>query len=118
VLKMAYGYTIDSQKEDPLVGTNNQVLANFSLAAVPMGWAVRVVPALRYLPVWFPVTTFKKTAREWCEAVESFAYFPYRFVQRQMAAGVHKPSYVSKLVEQRQREGNGQLGPEDEEAIV
>lgn len=117
VLKMAYGYRINSKDHDPLVETTKTTISNFSLAAVPMGWAVDIVPVLQYLPDWFPGTKFKKTARQYREIVEASAYPPYKFVQRQMAADEHQPSYVSKLVEQLERE-NGGLNAEDEETII
>ena len=114
---MAYGYAIDTSGSDVLVGTIKSTIANFSLAAVPMGWAVDIMPALRYLPDHFPGAGFKETARRWRKIVEASAYIPYEFVQRQMAAGEHRPSYVSKLVEQLERE-NGGLNAGDEEAII
>lgn len=115
---MAYGYTIDSQGSDVLIDAINRTLANFSLAAVPMSWAVDIVPALRYLPENFPGAKFKETARDWRKTVEASAYMPYRFVQRRVAAGDHQPSYVSKLIQQLEQEGNGSLSPEDERAII
>lgn len=39
--------------------------------------------------------------------VEASAYPPYRFVQRQMAAGEHQPSDISKLVEKLEPENGG-----------
>jgi len=114
---MAYGYKVNEQEPDVLVSIINRTISNFSLAAVPMGWAVDVIPALRYLPDWFPGAGFKKTAREYRKVVEASAYVPYRFVQRQMASGNYQPSYVSRLIEQLERE-NGKLSAEDEEAII
>ncbi|QSS65943.1 O-methylsterigmatocystin oxidoreductase [Histoplasma capsulatum] len=62
VLKTAYGYTIEPHKPDPLVDLIDKMMTEFSLAAVPMAWAVDIIPALRYLPENFPGATFKKTA--------------------------------------------------------
>lgn len=115
---MAYGYTIESQKPDVLVETIDRMMAEFSQAAVPMGWAVDIIPALQYLPDGFPGTGFKDTARKWRKSIEASAYVPYRSVQRQMAAGVHRPSYVSKLVEKLSQDGVGELSVEDEEAVI
>jgi cytochrome P450 len=114
---MAYGYRFDEKGSDMLFDIIKSTTANFSLVAVPMGWAVDIMPSLRHLPDWFPGTGFKRIARGYRETVEASAYVPYKFVQRQMPAGEHQPSYVSKLVEQLQRE-NGKLSAEDEEAIV
>jgi hypothetical protein len=96
VLKTAYGYTIESQKPDGLVETIDRMIPEFSLAAVPMGWVVDIVPALQNLPDGFPGTRFKKNARKWRKSIEVSAFVPCRFFRRQMAAGIHRPSYVSQ----------------------
>ncbi|EGE82874.1 OrdA protein [Blastomyces dermatitidis ATCC 18188] len=120
VLKMAYGYTIEPHKPDPLVNLIDKMMMEFSLAAVPMAWAVDIIPALRHLPENFPGATFKKTARRWRKSIQASAYIPYRFVQRQMASDpTHQLSYVSKLVQQlRGDDQNAKLEQEDEQAII
>ncbi|KAL3473137.1 cytochrome P450 [Aspergillus californicus] len=118
VLKMTYDYTIESHKPDPLVDLIEKMMTEFSLAAVPMAWAVDIVPALQHLPENFPGATFKKTATKWRKSIHASAYIPYRFVQRQIAAVTHRPSYVSKLIQQLKGEGNANLSPEDEQAII
>lgn len=115
---MAYGYTMKSHEPDPVVDLIEKMMTEFSLAAVPMAWAVDIIPALQYLPENFPGATFHKTARKWRKSIQASAYIPYRFVQRQMAAFTYKPSYVSKLVQQLRGEENGHLGQEDEQAII
>ena len=92
-------------------------MTEFSLAAAPMAWPVDIIPILRYLPENFPGVTFKKTARKWRQSIQSVAHKPYRFVRNQMAAGRHRESYVSRLVEQCTRE-DGTLSAEDEQAII
>jgi hypothetical protein len=67
---MAYGYTIETQKPNVLAETIERLMAEFSLAAVPMGWAVDIVPALQNLPDGFPGTRSKKTARKWRKSIE------------------------------------------------
>jgi len=118
ILKAAYGYTVESQKPDVLVETIDRMMAEFSLAAVPMGWAVDIIPALQHLPDGFPGTGFKRTARKWRKSIETSAYVPYKFVRRQMAAGSNKPSYVSKLVEKLSQDGNGDLSVDDEKSVI
>ena len=116
-MKTAYGYAVVPQGSDILVTLSDRMMTEFSLAAAPMAWPVDIIPILRYLPENFPGVTFKKTARRWRKSIESVAHIPYRFVQRQMAAGRHRESYVSRLVEQNREEG-GDLSGEDEEAII
>ncbi|OJD10762.1 hypothetical protein AJ78_08313 [Emergomyces pasteurianus Ep9510] len=120
VLKMAYGYTIEPHKPDPLVDLIEQMMTEFSLAAVPMAWAVDIIPVLRYLPEYFPGATFKKTARKWRKSIQAAAYIPYRFVQRQMAScpTSYRLSYVSKLVQQLSGEKNAKLEQGNEQAII
>jgi len=48
VPKVAYGYTIESQKPDIMMETTGKMIAEFSSAAVPMGWAVSATPASIY----------------------------------------------------------------------
>lgn len=115
---MAYGYTVEPRKKDLLVSLIDKMMQEFSLAAAPMSWAPDIVPALRHLPDGFPGATFQTTARKWRRSIEASAYIPYRFVQRQMATSTHRPSYVSKLVEQLKSKADGLLSREDEEAVI
>ena len=92
---------------------------NLSLAFVPLSWAIDAVPALKYLPDWFPGTSYRKTARQWKATNEVAAELPYNFVKRQLALKAHRPSYVSSLLEQNMTKTGHeiQLTPSDEEAI-
>ncbi|KAM0321851.1 hypothetical protein ACHAQA_009856 [Verticillium albo-atrum] len=116
VLKIAYGYTVEPHKHDVLVDLINTMMTEFSLASVPMTWAVDMLPFLRHLPENFPGIGFKKTARKWRKSIEDAGRVPYRFVQRQMDASANKPSYISKLVQECKE--NDTLSREDEEAIT
>lgn len=115
---MAYGYTIEPQKPDTLVELVDKMMAEFSLAAVPMAWAVDIIPALQYLPSRFPGAKFQRTAQSWRKSILASAYIPYRFVQRQMTTVTHRPSYVSRLVQQVKPQEEAELRKEDEEAII
>lgn len=117
---MAYGYTVEPHEPDPLVELSDRMMTEFSQAAVPMAWAVDVIPALRCIPDSFPGAGFKRTARKWRKSIEATAHIPYRFVRRQMAAGDgdYQPSYVSKLIQQLERENNGSLNQTDEHAVI
>jgi cytochrome P450 len=115
---MAYGYNIEPDGPDVLVNLIEKMMAEFSIAAVPMSWAVDILPFLQYLPDNFPGATFKKTARRWRRSIHASAYIPYQFVQRQMAALTHRQSYVSKLIGKLKDDGGANLTKEDEEAVV
>ncbi|GJN76720.1 hypothetical protein PLIIFM63780_000207 [Purpureocillium lilacinum] len=118
ILKITYGYAVESHSADPLVKLVEEMMDNFSSAFVPLAWVVDIVPQLRYLPEGFPGASFKKTAREWYEVTRKVYDAPFSFVQELMAAGTNRPSFVSSLIE-RLRHGSedGELCKEDEEAI-
>jgi len=115
---MAYGYTIEPHEPDALLDLIEKMMREFSLAAVPMAWAVDIIPALRHLPENFPGARFKKTARKWRKSIQASAYIPYRFFQRQMATSFYRHSYVSRLIQQLREEESAKLSSEDEEAVI
>lgn len=45
ILKIAYGYTIEPHKRDPLVHMANVALDEFSKAGIPGAWLVDIIPA-------------------------------------------------------------------------
>jgi hypothetical protein len=113
-LKIAYGYTTEPYKSDPLVALAGKALDEFAKAAVPGVWVVDMMPfreypaylegkakllIVRYLPDWFPGTGFKRTARQWKATLIDLTERPYAFVKHQMAQGKHKPSFLSELLE-------------------
>ncbi|UKZ78143.1 hypothetical protein TrVFT333_005877 [Trichoderma virens FT-333] len=99
MLKITYGYVIEPFAQDPLIQLMQDVMTNLSLAFVPLSWAVDFIPAIRYLPDWFPGTGFKKTARKWKSINEAVTKTPYNFVQKQMARGTYgQKSYVSEHI--------------------
>lgn len=118
ILKMAYGYSIEPNKADPLVDLIGLMMANFSVAAVPLGWLVDVIPALKYLPDGFPFTAFKDTARRWNIITKAAAEIPYLFVKRQVANGRYRSSYVANLIQQRSNDAEGSLPSHDDEHVI
>lgn len=48
ILKIAYGYTIEPHKRDPLVQGANLALEHFSIAGTPGTWLVDMIPACMY----------------------------------------------------------------------
>ncbi|QKX61440.1 uncharacterized protein TRUGW13939_08588 [Talaromyces rugulosus] len=88
VLRTAYGYTIETHTPDPLAESGDKMMIEFSMAAVPMAWAVDIIPILQYLPICFPSPKFQKTARIWRKSIQSSACIPYRFVKTQMATSI------------------------------
>jgi hypothetical protein len=114
ILKIAYGYTTEPYKSDPLVELAGKAMDEFAKAAVPGVWVVDIMPfrkysaylkgkakllVVRYLPDWFPGTRFKRTARQWRATLTDLTERPYAFVKHQMAQGKYEPSFLSQLLE-------------------
>ncbi|KEZ40609.1 putative Cytochrome P450 oxidoreductase OrdA-like protein [Scedosporium apiospermum] len=120
VLSITYGYTIERKGPDPLVDLIEHAMENLSRAFVPLSWAIDAVPAINYLPDWFPGMTYRKTAQEWKAINEAAAELPYAFVKQQLEKSAHRPSYVSNLLEKnmtRSKTNDIKLDGDDEEAI-
>ena len=94
-------------------------MENLSLAFVPLAWAIDSVPALKYLPDWFPGTSYRKTAQEMRAVNEAAAELPYAFVKRQLALETNRTSYVSNLLKENMSKSGNEIhvAPADEEAI-
>lgn len=89
---------------------------NFSAAIVPLFWPVDIIPALKYFPEWFPGCSSHRTARQWKRVNDVVADVPYAFVKQQAAEKNHKPSYVSKHIDDIVREKQT-LSLDDENTI-
>lgn len=48
ILKIAYGYTIEPHKRDPLVHIANLALEHFSIAGTPGAWLVDMIPLCEF----------------------------------------------------------------------
>ncbi|KAF8550635.1 cytochrome P450 [Imleria badia] len=110
VLKVTYGYTVQEEK-DPFVELADKVMAMVSLVATPGAFLVDVVPALRYLPEWFPGTGFLQDAKKYHRLMMESVLRPHQYVVEQMAAGTAIPSFSSTLLE-------GGVSPEEEDVIM
>ncbi|OJZ88736.1 hypothetical protein ASPFODRAFT_713607, partial [Aspergillus luchuensis CBS 106.47] len=119
ILRLTYGYCIQTNEEDPLVDLVERVTRNISDAFMPMAWLIDIIPAVQCLPDGFPGTAFKETARQWNSFSQEVADIPYSFVRNQMKIGSHRPSYISRILEERSSSGTGvsTLSPPEEEAV-
>lgn len=94
------------------------MMNNLSKSAVPLSWAVDVIPALRFLPSFLPGTSFKQTAKEAYAINDLVTDVPYQFVQQEMAKGAHRPSFVSSSLTEN-KHSNGKEGMDhDTESVI
>jgi hypothetical protein len=98
ILRIAYGYELQGD-DDPLVKLVDRAILQFSLATTPGAWLVDVLPFLKHIPAWVPGAGFKRTAKEWNDALDDMVETPYNLTKRQMAAGTAHSSFLSNLLE-------------------
>ncbi|KAF9880651.1 cytochrome p450 oxidoreductase [Colletotrichum karsti] len=108
ILKVAYGYVPEPFKDDYLINMAGRAMDEFAQAAVPGAFLVDIFPILRYLPDWFPATTWKQTAKDWAFTLKTVTEKPYAFVKHQTAQGKDVTSFVSHLLR------DGDLTPEED----
>ncbi|KAI1412256.1 putative cytochrome P450 oxidoreductase OrdA-like protein [Hypoxylon sp. FL1857] len=106
ILKIAYGYTAESHRDDLLVDMAGDSMDKFARAAVPGAF---MVDAVRELPDWFPGTGFKQLGRQWGAELTDVAEKPYAFVKHQMAQGQNEMSFLSRLLEAGQSDPEKQF---------
>ncbi|KAF2100242.1 cytochrome P450 [Rhizodiscina lignyota] len=100
LLALSHGYIVEPHGEDPFMNLAELAINEFAEAITPGEWLVDFIPALKYLPEWFPGGGFKKTARRYAKTRHDFVHKPFAFTKYQMAHNRHIPSLVSSLIEQ------------------
>ncbi|KAL3450266.1 putative cytochrome P450 oxidoreductase OrdA-like protein [Aspergillus insuetus] len=99
ILKIAYGYSIDYQGQDPLVDIAEESVEQFSLAVQPGKWLVDLLPILRYIPAWVPGAGFQRTAERFRKHSNALADVPFKFVKKRMEEpGFETSSYLFNLL--------------------
>ncbi|KAI0741393.1 cytochrome P450 [Daedaleopsis nitida] len=96
ILDVTYGIQADSH-EDPFVQTADAVMATFSLALSPPMWLINPALILKYLPDWLGGFA---TLRKWMADTQALRFKPYEHVQKSLAEGSARPSYVASLIQE------------------
>lgn len=82
-MSVTYGYDIKA-KNDPFVDLAENAASQVWLSVLPGAALVNAVPMLRYLPSWFPGTSFQKVASETKELTAKMKEIPFKWVQKNM----------------------------------
>lgn len=110
VLKLTYGYSAEPQN-DPLVKLVDDAMGHFSETVGANAYMVDIFPILRFVPRWFPGTSWKRKAAEYRAILKQTVNVPYEFVKQRMSDGTAEPSFVSQALE------NSLLSPKEERSI-
>jgi len=110
ILKISHGYQVQDDN-DPFVNRAEKGMTLFGQLIKPGNFLVDIIPALKYVPDWFPGAGFKQFAKASEEVVAELVEIPHEFVKEQMAAGVAPNSLTSHLL------GDDDLDAEQEHSI-
>ncbi|KAH7103312.1 cytochrome P450 [Auriculariales sp. MPI-PUGE-AT-0066] len=94
ILRVLYGYDVKPEVDEyvDLIDRSNK---EFEEASTPGSFMVDLIPALRYVPRWFPGTSWMNVADSMRQHLNEILSKPINFVKEEMAAGRARPSFVS-----------------------
>ncbi|KAJ3571148.1 hypothetical protein NP233_g3942 [Leucocoprinus birnbaumii] len=99
VLEITYGYEI-KPKNDRIVEVVERAIAHLiENGDNPSVAALNVLPALRYLPRWFPGMGFHKIVDDCKTFTQDMLNIPYEYTKKCMREDSNKPSLVRSLLE-------------------
>ncbi|KAF9044254.1 cytochrome P450 [Panaeolus papilionaceus] len=113
IMRVAYGITV-KESGDPYITNAEQALYGLAEAGIPGSFLVDLIPALKYIPEWFPGATFQKKATRWRNINKDVALKPFEHVKEQMKAGVAVPESVASYLIERLPDENHPLRKEEE----
>ncbi|PPQ73991.1 hypothetical protein CVT24_012480 [Panaeolus cyanescens] len=99
IMRVAYGITVEPDSDSVYVTAAESALNTLSQVAIPGTFLVDIIPALKYVPSWFPGAGFKKQAAQWRKELDKFIELPFAHVKRLMKAGNAVPCLVTKLLD-------------------
>ncbi|KAJ7247278.1 cytochrome P450 [Mycena rebaudengoi] len=94
IMSIAYGIQV-LPTSDPYIELVEKAMHTFSLAAVRGRYLVDYIPALKYVPDWFPGAGFKRQAKEWKKLTQAAVETPFAEAKRNIATGTATPSFTS-----------------------
>ncbi|KAH9478040.1 Cytochrome P450 monooxygenase 98 [Psilocybe cubensis] len=97
-LTLAYGLDIQ-EKNDPYLRVSEAAVKSIGEVAIPGAFLVDMIPALKYVPEFFPGAGFKKKARIWRKVQENMREIPFAATLKNIASGSAKVSFTSTCLE-------------------
>jgi len=83
-LSVVYGYEAKTINDPFLTLAEESVNILAHIASGGGVWPVDIVPALKYIPSWFPGAGFKRNAIRWKAKMEEFTERPFQYVKDSM----------------------------------
>ncbi|KAJ7510489.1 cytochrome P450 [Mycena galericulata] len=95
VMSIAYGLDVQPS-DDKYLKAADATLRALSEAAVPGRFLVDLIPALKYVPQWFPGAGFKRQAAEWKKMVDMMVDRPFTDAKKAVSQGTAPASFVAE----------------------
>ncbi|KAF8600017.1 cytochrome P450 [Ceratobasidium sp. AG-I] len=97
IMRVTYGYQVQSADDKfvTLVATTN---ANLMRAVMASTYLVNAIPALKYVPPWFPGADWKRNALEWRDQKDIMVDETFNWTKRAMQQGTAETSIVQTLL--------------------
>ncbi|KAJ7636944.1 cytochrome P450 [Roridomyces roridus] len=113
ILALTYGYPSNTGDPLGLIKITEDAMHGFAVASEPGKWWVDSVPALKYIPSWFPGGSFQRAAQAMRADLNKLFEIPYQFVKKEITAGRPNPSFLLDHLEEK----NGHETAEEEELV-
>jgi hypothetical protein len=84
-MNVVYGIQI-AEEDDRYVTVASEALESLAIAATPGTFLVDLIPALKYVPAWFPFAGFQRKAAYWRSVSDEFQNRPFNVVKSSMAS--------------------------------
>ncbi|CAE6430735.1 unnamed protein product [Rhizoctonia solani] len=106
LLSTTFGYHLPAESSsDPLLPYMEELLDLVASGTQPSRFLVNLLPPLRYWPEWMPGGIFQAVARRARELRKLAGDDPFDRVKAEMASGIAKPSYVSRMLSETEHDG-------------
>ncbi|KAJ6562700.1 cytochrome P450 [Mycena vulgaris] len=107
IMNVTYGIDVRSC-DDPYINLAEEVMHGASVAIVPGSFLVDTIPALKYVPSWFPGAGFKRKASRWRKVTHELLEAPFAEAKRNIVMGTARSSFtslrISALAESQDKE--------------
>jgi len=102
ILTLTYGSCYDGDTDLVALGDANMSI----FGKTSTGYLVDSIPALRFIPEWFPGAQFKRDAKAWRVITEATRRQPFEMLKRQRAAGeIRHATFTSSLLDDNDAAG-------------
>ncbi|KAF8872237.1 cytochrome P450 [Infundibulicybe gibba] len=104
IMAIVYGHNI-STADDKYVFIIEEAMDEATKALLPGASLVNSIPALRYIPPWFPGATFHRVASRVRELKDQVLNSGFELVRENMRDGTGEPSLLRSLLEANDADG-------------